>query len=290
MLKKIGRLDTEAISELDQIMHEIFELFDDRKLKEVEEKLITLSKTPNYFVREYIGKHLVGYHDLSLVDPIAQRMMDHKIYGVRATGLFYFYEKYGTQTDKIVELITRYFESVPWEVEGLINEMWKRDPELMKRTMIQWVKSDNERQRALAFHGMEAVSENDPGYIMDFISYAIDDDSVDVQKKITHILTQVARVNPIIAFPYIREWLIEGEDKRIKTIWVSMKKLTNIVVQKNRRDRYNEFVILTTQTIEDWMNDENDYVRHMGERLGKILDIGPLSESSKRAHSHNGNI
>jgi 3-methyladenine DNA glycosylase AlkC len=143
----------------------------------------------------------------------------------------------------------------------------------MKTTMMRWIKSDNERKRALAFHGMEAVSYDDPGYIMDFVSYAIDDDSVDVQKKITHILTQVARVNPIIVFPYIREWLIEGKDSRTKTIWVSMKKLTNIVVQKYRRDRSNDFAMLTQQTVQDWMNDENEYVSNMGERLGKILNM-----------------
>lgn len=287
MLKKIGRLDAEAISELDGMMRDIFKMFDENKLKQVEKQLINFSKTPNYFVREYIGKHLIQYKDHSLIDPIAERMLENKIYGVRATGLFYFYEKFGTNTEEIMLLLERCFESIPWEVESLINEMWKRDPQHMKKTMMRWIKSDNERKRALAFHGMEAVSYDDPGYIMDFVSYAIDDDSVDVQKKITHILTQVARVNPIIVFPYIREWLIEGQDRRTKTIWVSMKKLTNIVVQKHRRDRNNDFVVLTQQTVQDWMNDDNEYVSNMGERLGKILNMTEDDKPNGRRHQGN---
>jgi 3-methyladenine DNA glycosylase AlkC len=106
---------------------------------------------------------------------------------------------------------------------------------------------------------------------MDFIGKVIDDETMEVQKKITHILTQVARVNPIVVFPYIREWLSDANDQRIKTIWVSMKKLANIVVQKNRRDSREEFVILTEQTIQDWMNDENENMSQMGERLWRIV-------------------
>ena len=51
-----------------------------------------------------------------------------------------------------------------------------------------------------------------------------------------------------------------------------MKKLANIVVQRSRRDKSEEFVLLTQQTINDWTNDENDNVSNMGERLSYIIN------------------
>ena len=120
---------------------------------------------------------------------------------------------------------------------------------------------------------MENIAQSDPNFIMDFVSKAIDDKALEVQKKITHILTQVARANPVIAFPYIKEWLSNADETRIKTIWVSMKKLANIINQKYRRDNNANFVMLTEQTINDWRNDENETVSQMGDRLARIIRI-----------------
>jgi hypothetical protein len=72
-------------------------------------------------------------------------------------------------------------------------------------------------------------------------------------------------------YPYIREWLAKADDKRIKTIWVSMKKLANIVNQRSKRDKEHDFVLLTDQTIRDWKNDENKNVSHMGRKLFRII-------------------
>jgi len=271
MLKKIGRLDAESKKELDTIIDSIYELLDKGKSSKAEKELIKLSATPNYFIREYVGKDLINYEDQKQVNPIANRMIKHKIYGVRATALFYYYQKYFDDPDSMFEILSESFESVPWEVESIINEMWKRFPDFMKDKMTDWLESDNPKKRALSFHGMENIANSDPGFIMDFISKAIDDDTMEVQKKITHILTQVARANPVIVFPYIREWLCEANDKRIKTIWVSMKKLANIVIQRNRREKSQEFVLLTQQTIYDWTKDENDNVAKMGEKLSHII-------------------
>jgi len=272
MLTKIGRLDSEAKSELQDMINSVFSLLDKKKKAKAEKDLIKMSSTPNYFIREFIGKQLINYQDQSLILPIAQKMLTHKIYGVRATALFYFYTVYIEEPEKLFSILEDTYEDIPWEVESIINEMWKKYPDLMKDKMYSWIESEDSQKRALSFHGMENIAHSDPQYIMEFISKAIDDDTIEVQKKITHILTQVARANPIIVFPYVREWLSEANDKRIKTIWVSMKKLANIVIQRNRKDKSEEFVLLTQQTINDWTNDENENVVKMGEKLSHIIN------------------
>ncbi|MDN5354411.1 MAG: hypothetical protein PWQ09_1167 [Candidatus Cloacimonadota bacterium] len=271
MLNKIGRLDSEATKEIDNILHEVFELLDEDKKEKALKKLYNLSKTPNYFIREYVGKKLLDYEDQRKMFPITKKMLKHKMYGIRATALFYMYNRYMQEPEKMLEILGETFEDIPWEAESIINEMWKKYPELMKQRMKEWVKSDNEKKRAISFHGMENIAKSDPNYIMEFISDAIDDETIEVQKKITHILTQVARSNPIIVYPYIREWLAKADDKRIKTIWVSMKKLANIVNQRSKRDKEHDFVLLTDQTIRDWKNDENKNVSHMGRKLFRII-------------------
>lgn len=272
MLSKIGRLDSESRKELNSIIDGIYELLDKDKGTKAEKELISLSATPNYFVREYLGKDLINYSDQRKIVPVVKKMLQHRIYGVRATALFYYYALYADDPEKLFEILEETFESIPWEVESIINDLWKKYPDLMKVKMSEWITSKNSKKRALSFHGMENIANNDPNFIMQFISKAIDDDTMEVQKKITHILTQVARANPIIVFPYIREWLANADDKRMKTIWVSMKKLANIVIQKNRRERSEEFVLLTQQTINDWTHDENENVARMGEKLLYIIN------------------
>lgn len=270
-MNEIGRLNGEDRKELNAFLDATFKLLDKNKIAQAEKKLIEISKTPNYFTREYLGRNLTKYEDHDKMMKITQRMLEHKLYGVRATALFYLYNFNFEEPEKIFEILEKTFDSVPWEVESIINDMWKRYADLMKERMSKWIESENSHKRALSFHGMENIANSDPNFIMAFIGKVIDDETMEVQKKITHILTQVARVNPIVVFPYIREWLSEADDQRIKTIWVSMKKLANIVVQKNRRDKTEEFVILTEQTIKDWMNDENENMSHMGERLWHII-------------------
>jgi 3-methyladenine DNA glycosylase AlkC len=270
-LNEIGRLNGEDRKELNAFLDATFKLLDKNKIAQAEKKLIEISKTPNYFTREYLGRNLTKYEDHDKMMKITQHMLEHKLYGVRATALFYLYNFYYEEPEKIYEILEKTFDSVPWEVESIINDMWKRFPDLMKERMSGWIKSENSHKRSLSFHGMENIANSDPSFIMDFIGKVIDDETMEVQKKITHILTQVARVNPIIVFPYIREWLSEANEQRIKTIWVSMKKLANIVVQKNRRDKTEEFVVLTEQTIKDWMNDEKENISQMGERLWRII-------------------
>lgn len=271
-MNEVGRLDSDDKRELISEIEEIFKLLDKDKLRAAEKRIMVISKTPNYFVREFLGKRLNEYEGKDKILNIANKMLKHKIYGVRATALFFLYNYYYENEEKLMELIDLTFDSVPWEVETVINDLWKRYPETMKKKMAVWVESDHYQKRALAFHGLEHIAYSDPLFIMDFVSKAIDDDTMEVQKKITHVLSLVAKISPIIVFPYIREWLAEADETRMKTIWVSMKKLANIVVQKNRHGHREEFVILTEQTIQDWCNDENEKVAEMGERLLRIID------------------
>lgn len=272
ILNEIGRIDNELKIELRKELEEIFQNLDKNKLKIAEKSLYKISKTPNYFTREFLGKKLAEYPQKELMESMAQKMMKHRIYGIRATGLFFMFNSYYEDVDKLLELIEDNFDSVPWEVETIINDLWKRFPDMMKVHMTSWVDSDHFRKRALSFHGMEHIAESDPLYIVNTISKIIDDDVMEVQKKLTHILTQVARVSPGVVYPYVREWLATGNESRIKTIWVSMKKLTNMVANKNRREYVDEFVMLTEQTINDWRSDENEYVAEMGQRLYRILN------------------
>ena len=278
MLQKIGRLDLSAEREIDEQVAEIFALLDkktDKAKEQAQSKLFDMAKTPNYFIREYLGKKLTEYSDQRVLYHLARKMLQHKLYGIRATALFYFYNRYYEDPDKVLDYLKDSHESVPWEVESILNEIWKRYPNEMKRKMLEWVDSDDENQRALSFHGMENIAHRDPLYIMNFLDRAIDDKSVEVQKKITHILTQVARSRPADCYPYIHEWLLNGDETRMKTIWVSMKKLANIVVQRSKRDKSQEFIMLTHRTIQDWKNDENKNVAQMGHKLMGILKMKP---------------
>jgi 3-methyladenine DNA glycosylase AlkC len=108
---------------------------------------------------------------------------------------------------------------------------------------------------------------------MSFIGNMIDDESLEVQKKITHILTQVGRSKPNKCYPVVKEWLHDADDKRIKTIWVSMKKLANIITQQSNRDKSAEFVKVTTRTVKEWKKDSNQNVSVMGGKLAQILKI-----------------
>ena len=273
MLNKIGRLDLPAIREIDELMNEIFDALN-KKSKASQEKgrviLYQLAKSPNYFVREYAGEKMAK-SELKGMPEIAATMLEHHLYGIRATALFYYYNLHKSEPDKIIEYLEKTYDTIPWEAESIIYELWKRFPIVMKERMGEWLTSEDDKKRAISFHGMENLSGAEPAFIMEFIGKAIDDESMEVQKKITHILTQVARLKPAICYPYIHEWLLTADEKRIKTMWVSMKKLANIVIQKSKRDKTQEFIILTQRTIADWRHDDNKSVAEMGSKLYHII-------------------
>lgn len=271
MLKKIGRLTPDDIKEIAQMLEEIYNLLVSETPEEGKKKLRKMASTPNYFIREELGRLMAKLKNQDLLLLLAESMLTDKLYGVRATALFYFYNYYINEPEKILAVVEKTIESVPWESESIINDLWKKHADVMKKQMLVWVKAKDEKKRAISFHGMENIANSDPAFIMEFMTNAIDDESMEVQKKITHILTQVARSRPAESYPYIREWLISADEKRMKTLWVSMKKLANIVIQKSKREKTQEFIMLTNQTINDWKRDENSNVSTMGKKLGSII-------------------
>ena len=292
MLNNIGRLDEDSIKELDQYINTIFEYLDSGKKEEAKEKISSMARTQNYFIREYFGRHLLDYHNQRKILSTMRKMLKSEYYGERATAIFYFYAKYFKEPNKIIDVIEKVFENTPWETENILNDLWKYVPTLMKKRMKEWSKSDNEMKRALSFHGMENIVNSDPEYIMEFISNTIGDKSFEVQKKITHILTQVAKIKPIIVYPYIREWLVNSTEAHEKTIWVSMKKLANIMIQKSKRDKTQDFIILTEQTIKDWSLDPNEKISKMGKKLYAIIKYDSKNNNHKSNSHHskrNGN-
>jgi len=50
-----------------------------------------------------------------------------------------------------------------------------------------------------------------------------------------------------------------------------MKKLTNIITQKSRREKSHEFVLLTQRTINDWKDDSDKTVASVGKGLAKLI-------------------
>ncbi len=273
MIKEMGRLNIDDFKFLDAAVEKIFRNVEKGKSALAEKQIIELGNTANYFVREELGKRLAQYSGNGEMDEICGRLLEHFIYGVRATGLFYFYHKHQNRPEVIVKTIEKTFESVPWESETICFEMWKRFPETMKEHMPRWAESPNEKKRAISMHGMENIASRHPQYILTFVSNLLDDDSEEVQKKISHILTQVGRQRPLQCYNNVRRWLIDGDDRRIRTIWQTMKKLANIFTQKSKRDKSADFMNITQRTVQEWRNDPNHNVSSMGHKLASIINV-----------------
>jgi len=271
MIKEMGRLNLDDFKYLDASAEKIFRNVEKGKIALAEKQISEIGNTANYFVREELGKRLAQYEGNGEMDEICARLLDDFIYGVRATGLFYFYYKHQSHPEIIVKTIEKTFESVPWESETICFEMWKRAPEVMKEYMPQWAQSPNEKKRAISMHGMENIAAKHPQYILTFVSNLLDDESEEVQKKISHILTQVGRQRPLQCYNNVRRWLIDADDRRIRTIWQTMKKLANIFTQKSKRDKSADFINITQRTVQEWRNDPNPNVSNMGAKLAGII-------------------
>ncbi|PKN72825.1 MAG: hypothetical protein CVU50_05745 [Candidatus Cloacimonetes bacterium HGW-Cloacimonetes-3] len=273
MIKEMGRLNIDDFKFLDAAVEKIFRNVEKGKSALAEKQITEIGNTANYFVREELGKRLAQYSGNGEMDEICGGLLEHFIYGVRATGLFYFYHKHQNRPEVIVKTIEKTFESVPWESETICFEMWKRFPETMKDHMPRWAESPNEKKRAISMHGMENIASRHPQYILTFVSNLLDDESEEVQKKISHILTQVGRQRPLQCYNNVRRWLIDGDDKRIRTIWQTMKKLANIFTQKSKRDKSADFMNITQRTVQEWRNDPNHNVSSMGNKLAGIINV-----------------
>ncbi|HRY83744.1 MAG TPA: DNA alkylation repair protein [Candidatus Cloacimonadota bacterium] len=272
MIKSMGRLNIDDYKIMDAHVEKIFRNLDKDKTALAKKQILELANTANYFVREDLGKRLALYNGEGALDTIIGEMLEDHFYGVRATALFYIYYKKQDTPEVIIKTLEKTFETVPWESETICFDMWKRAPEVMKEYMPFWAESDSEKKRAMSMHGMENISSRHPQYILTFVSKLLADESDEVQKKISHVLTQVARSRPLQCYTNIRRWLIEGDEKKNRTIWQTMKKLANIYGQRSKKDKSQDFINITHKTIQEWKSDSNPKVQQMGQRLAQIIN------------------
>lgn len=273
MIKEVGRLNIDDYKILDAHVEKIFRSLDKDKEELAVKQIHELGNTANYFVREELGKRLAEYSGEANLDKICGDLLDDFIYGIRATGLFYFYYKYFESPQHIIATLDKTYANVPWESETICFEMWKRFPEQMRDNMPIWADSDDEKKRAMSMHGMENIAAKNPQYVLTFLSKLLDDESEEVQKKISHILTQVGRVRPIQTYTNVRRWLLDADETRFNTIWQTLKRLANIFTQRSRRDDGQDFLSITQKTINEWRKDPNPNVRNMGTKLGSVISI-----------------
>ncbi len=271
MIKAMGRLNSDDYKLMDSHVEKIFKNLDKGNNGIAERQIFELGNTANYFVREELGKRLATYEGKGKLDRICGDMLEHNLYGIRATALFYFYFRHQSEPEVIIQTLDKTCESVPWESETICFEMWKKAPELMQKYMPRWSESDNPKKREMSLHGMESIASRSPQYVLTFIGRMLDDEDEEVQKKISHMLVQVGRLRPLQTYASIRLWLLEGDDRRARTIWTTLKKLTSIFSQKNMRDKSQEFVHNSQKVVQGWKADSDAAVVQMGHKLGKLI-------------------
>ncbi len=273
MIKEVGRLNIDDYKLMDSQVEKIFRNLDKGKEALAIKQITDMGNTANYFVREELGKRLAVYTGKGNLDQICGDLLSDFLYGLRATGLFYFYYKYQDSPEHIIRTLEKTVETVPWESETICFELWKRFPEAMREHMPIWAESENEKKRAMSMHGMENIAGKNPQFVLTFLSRLLDDDSEEVQKKISHILTQVGRVRPIQTYTNVRRWLLDADDTRFNTIWQTLKKLANIFTQKSKREKGNDFMSITKRVVGEWRADSNPRVQSMGTKLSSVIHI-----------------
>ena len=274
MSKDLGRLDLRDKKEYEDKLSKIFKQIDEGKIEYAKDCIVKLLTTPNYFIREFIGKYLLNYQDKEQMDDIILSFLGHKIYGVRAATIFYYYNKYTSNPEKIISCLEINWKDTPWETEQVLFEMWQKHPSVMKKEMKKWANSEFNKQRTLAYHGIEAISNTDPTYITSIIEINLDIDYLDLQKKITNVLTHAVKGSPSECYSFIREWLTNPSEIRIKTLFITMKKLISIANHNhtnNKSSKNDEFYLLTMQVIKDWKADPDTSVSSFGEKLASYL-------------------
>jgi len=270
MVKEIGRLNEKEEKELRYKTEKTLKLLDESP-KKGEKKFEEFASCKNYFGRILIAETAANSPQKDKVVEIAKSLLDSKNYAKRATALFFFYNYLMGKPEEMIEIVSNYYDSIKWEAENIMDHFWKEYPELMKSNMMKWIESADGSKRSISFHGLENISQKDPHFVMEFIEKIIDDESIEVQKKITHTIIQIARARPAEVYPYLKEWLKDADNKRIKTIWVSMKKLANSLRSSGGKERNNDFAILTKDTIRDWKRSSNPQISTMGEKLTQII-------------------
>ena len=288
MFKDMGRLGLREIKENEEKVEQVFKFIDEDEIEMAKKQIVELLNTPNYFIRELVGRKLVEYHDSDKMDRIIISFLGHKTYGVRAATLFYYFVKYFDDPHKIMTMLNMSWCDTPWETEHVLHEMWLRYPEMMKKEMAIWAVSEFEKQRALAYHGLDELSNDEPHYVASMLEKNLDDEGGDVQKKLSNVLTQFIRIKPAEGYPYVREWLTNGSETRSKTLYLAIKKLVSIAVQgasSGKLSKNDDFYVLTMHTISDWKNDPNEFVASIGAKLVSFAKKPSNDDSDSESNS-----
>jgi len=161
MVNKIGRLTDREEKELQQETIAALEIYKSNEKKGTK-KIEELAACKNYFGREIVGKTAANSEEKDNLEDLMRGLLDSKIYTKRATALFFFMYFYKKQPEKMIEIVSEYYDSIKWEAENIMDQFWKDYPQLMKQNMLKWIESEDERKRSLSFHGLENFSEKDP--------------------------------------------------------------------------------------------------------------------------------
>jgi 3-methyladenine DNA glycosylase AlkC len=269
-MKDVGRLALRDIKDNEAKVEKIFKYLDANKIELAKKHIIAVLSTPNYFIRELVGKKLVEYQDGEKMDEVVLSLMGHKTYGVKAATVFYFFIKNFDDPQKILSILEMSWIETPWETEHILQQMWVKYPDIMKTEMLVWATSEHERQRALAYHGCEEAAADDPNFVTRLIEVNLDDESLEVQKKLSNVLTAALRSKPAETYPYVREWLTNPSEHRMKSLVLAMKKIITIAQQSLANGKINkndDFYVLTMHAINDWKIDPDEKVASIGHKL-----------------------
>ena len=281
MFNNLGRLESRDIKDNEIKISKIFSSIDAGNTDLAKTNIIKLLDTPNYFLREFVGKRLLEYPDSEVMDQLILSFVGHKFYGVRAAVLFYYYEKYKNDPKSIIKILNMSWSDTPWETEQILTEMWKKHHKLMKNEMHKWADSNSEKQKALAYHGIEAITKVDPLYVISLIEKNLDFPHPEVQKKIINALVGVIKAKPAECYSFIREWLTNPTESRTSSIQIAMRKLISISIQNNsnKSNKVDELYLLTMQVINDWKSDPEKSISELGTKLVAFSKKPQLSDS-----------
>jgi len=271
MIKSIGRLNLDDYKLIDSQVEKIFVCLSKDKIEEATELITAMANTQNYFVREELGKRLANYEGPGAMKEVCAKLLDDHIYGIRATALFYFYYSNIDNPEVLLHILSKTVETVRWESEHIIEELWKSHPELMRREMPQWALSPSPKKRAMSMHGMNKIALDSPQFVLMHLEKLVDDEDPEVQEKFVKILIQVGRHRPQHAYTNIYRWLKSGSEDRARLLRDAVKVLVSIVARREREEQSNDFWAVTKKAVSDWRKDPSPLVSQMGNRLQQLL-------------------
>ncbi len=271
MIKSIGRLKLDDYKLMDSQVEKIFINLGKDRIEQATELIIEMANTPNYFVREEFGKRLAKYEGPGAMEEVCSKLLDDHIYGIRATALFYYYYRNIDNLPVLIEILGRTVQSVKWESEHILEELWKRSPELMKQQMPKWALSPSAKKRAMSMHGMDSIVQSSPQFVLTHLDSLIDDEDAEVREAFVKLLIQVGCHRPQHSYVNVYRWLKDGTEDRARLLWDALKVMASIVARGERENQSGDFWTITRRTVSDWRKDPNELISQMGARLSQIL-------------------